>query len=80
MRQYELISFEENHGIAYARNYALHHATTKYLIFIDSDDLPLPQLLEKEYNLLKNDQELMAVILGCHLLTQKVTSLEVAYL
>ena len=61
MRQYELISFEENHGIAYARNYALHHATTKYLIFIDSDDLPLPQFLEKEYNLLKNDQELMAV-------------------
>lgn len=60
-RQYELVNFKQNQGIAFARNYALHTAKTKYLIFVDSDDLPLPQLLEKEYALLTSDQELMAV-------------------
>lgn len=60
-RQYELVSFKENHGIAYARQFALTHATTKYLVFVDADDCPLPQLLEKEYNAICCDQELMAV-------------------
>lgn len=60
-RQYQLVQFDENHGIAYARNQVLHLASTKYIIFIDSDDLPLPQLLEKEYNAINCDQELMAV-------------------
>lgn len=60
-RQYELISFEQNQGIAYARNYAIHHATTKYFIFVDSDDFPQPKLLEKEYQTLASDHELMAV-------------------
>ena len=60
-RQYELVKLAQNQGIAYGRNYALHHAQTKYLIFIDSDDLPLPQLLEKEYKVLSNDENLIAV-------------------
>lgn len=60
-RQYELVCFDENHGIAYARQYALTHATTKYLVFIDADDCPLPQLIEKEYNAINCDQELTAV-------------------
>ena len=51
----------QNQGIAYGRNFALHHAQTKYLIFVDSDDLPLPQLLEKEYNALLSDKNLIAV-------------------
>lgn len=60
-RQYELVKLAQNQGIAYGRNFALHHAQTKYLIFIDSDDLPLPQLLEKEYKVLSNDENLIAV-------------------
>lgn len=60
-RQYELVKLTQNHGIAYGRNFALHHAQTKYLIFVDSDDLPLPQLIEKEYNALSNDKNLIAV-------------------
>lgn len=60
-RQYQLIRLEQNKGIAYARNYALHISDTKYLIFIDSDDLPLPQLLETEYKLLTSDPKIMAV-------------------
>ncbi|WP_270738366.1 glycosyltransferase family A protein [Coprobacter fastidiosus] len=60
-RQFELCRMESNQGIAYARNFALHHADTKYLIFIDADDYPLPQLIEKEYNVISCDQELIAV-------------------
>ena len=60
-RQYELVKLAQKQGIAYGRNFALHHAHTKYLIFVDSDDLPLPQLLEKEYQVLSNDENLIAV-------------------
>lgn len=60
-RQYELVRQPENHGIAYERNFALHKARTKYMVFVDSDDFPLPQLLEKEYASLRCDQELTAV-------------------
>lgn len=60
-RQYELIKLKENRGIANARQIALTHATTKYMIYIDSDDCPLPQLLEKEYNVISSDRELIAV-------------------
>ena len=51
----------QNQGIAYGRNFALHHAPTKYLIFVDSDDQPLPLLIEKEYNALLSDKNLIAV-------------------
>lgn len=60
-RQYELVKLTQNRGIAYGRNFALHHAQTKYLIFVDSDDQPLPLLLEKEYNALLSDKNLIAV-------------------
>ena len=59
--QYELVKLTQNQGIAYGRNFALHHAQTKYLIFVDSDDQPLPLLLEKEYNALLSDKNLIAV-------------------
>ena len=49
-RQYEIITLEKNGGIANARNFAISHATTKYFLFIDSDDLLEPTLIEKEYN------------------------------
>lgn len=60
-RQYQLIQFEQNRGIAYARNYALNIATTKYLLFIDSDDIIDPQLVEKEYNKIISDNDLIGV-------------------
>ena len=60
-RQYELVRLTQNQGIAYGRNFALHHAQTKYLIFVDSDDQPLPLLIEKEYNALQSDKNLIAV-------------------
>ncbi len=60
-RQYELLSFAENRGIAYARNFAIHHSQTKYFLFIDSDDLLVDSLVEKEYKKISTDIDLMGV-------------------
>jgi glycosyltransferase involved in cell wall biosynthesis len=60
-RQYELVRFEKNGGIANARNFALNHAKTKFLLFLDADDLFDATLIEKEYNRIVSDEDLMAV-------------------
>lgn len=64
-RQYELVRFEENRGIGYARHFAERHATTRYMMFLDSDDVLYPNAVETMYNKIRSDEELMAV--GCYL-------------
>lgn len=64
-RQYELIRFEENRGIGYARHFAERHATTKYMMFLDADDILYPDAIEKLYAKICSDPDLMAV--GCYL-------------
>ena len=60
-RQYEIITLEKNGGIANARNFAISYATTEYFLFIDSDDLLEPTLVEKEYTTISNDKDLIGV-------------------
>lgn len=60
-RQVEIVTLEKNGGIANARNFAISHATTKYFLFIDSDDLLEPTLVEKEYTTISNDKDLIGV-------------------
>ena len=60
-RQYELVEFEENRGIGYARNFALNHAKTKHILFLDADDLFDETLVEKEYDKIVSDEDLMGV-------------------
>ena len=64
-RQYELIRFEVNRGIGYARHFAERHANTKYMMFLDSDDILYPEAIEKMYAKITSDSDLMAV--GCFL-------------
>ena len=64
-REYELIRFEENKGIGYARHFAERHAQTKYMMFLDSDDILYPTAIEKMYKRITADSDLMAV--GCYL-------------
>lgn len=64
-RQYELIRFEKNEGICHARSYAERHATTKYMMFLDADDVLIPHAIEKMYEKITSDKDLMAV--GCYL-------------
>ncbi|MFI3321287.1 MAG: glycosyltransferase family 2 protein [Rikenellaceae bacterium] len=59
--KYSIVNLEKNRGAAYSRQKALERATTKYIIFIDADDLPLPTLLEQEYNLIIGDSDIIAV-------------------
>lgn len=64
-RQYELIDLPQNHGLCYGRRFVEEHASTKYLLFVDADDRPLPMYVEKLYNCIDSDDELMAV--GCYM-------------
>lgn len=64
-RQYELVRFENNRGIGYARHFAERHAKTKYMMFLDSDDMLYPNAVEMMYEKIISDEDLMAV--GCYL-------------
>ena len=64
-RQYELVNMPVNGGLSAGRRYVEEHATTKYIMFVDADDCPYPTLIEKLYNKISSDNDLMAV--GCHL-------------
>ena len=60
-RQVEIVTLNENGGIANARNYAISYAKTNYLLFIDSDDLLESTLVEKEYKTITADKDLIGV-------------------
>ena len=64
-RQYELVSLPENRGLCAGRRFVEEHATTKYLLFVDADDCPLPYFVEKLYKKIISDDKLIAV--GCYL-------------
>lgn len=64
-RQYTLICLESNHGIGYCRYLAERKASTRYLMFLDSDDVLLPTAVAKMWAKMQSDGDLMAV--GCHL-------------
>ena len=50
-----LITLEENSGAAVARNTALVNANGTYVAFLDSDDLWLPQKLEKQISFMEKN-------------------------
>ena len=65
LRQYELVNLPKNGGLCAGRRFVEEYVTTKYLLFVDADDCPYPTLIEKLYNKISSDDDLMAV--GCHL-------------
>lgn len=60
-RQYKIVTFKKNGGIANARHFAIEYANTKYFLFIDSDDLLERTLVEKEYKAISSDDDLIGV-------------------
>ena len=63
--QCNLVNFNKNMGIAFGRKYVFENVLTKYVIFVDADDKPLPELVGKLYSKIESDNNLMAV--GCYL-------------
>jgi glycosyltransferase involved in cell wall biosynthesis len=64
-KPYHLVDFELNKGIAFGRKYVIENVNTEYIIFVDSDDKPSVNLVEKLYSKIESDADLMAV--GCYL-------------
>lgn len=64
-RQYELVNLSENKGICHARYYAERNAKTRYLMFLDADDILLPDAIDTIWKKIKSDEDLIAV--GCYL-------------
>lgn len=62
---YNLIDFHKNQGIGYGRKYVIENVKTKYIIFVDADDKPYPELVGKLYAKIESDNQLIAV--GCYL-------------
>lgn len=63
-RDYKIVDFVVNKGLASGRYYVERHVNTRYILFIDADDCPYPTLVEKLYNKITSDSDLMAV--GCY--------------
>ena len=64
-RQYEVVNLPVNGGLSAGRRFVEEHASTEYIMFVDADDCPYPTLVEKLYNKISSDNDLIAV--GCHL-------------
>lgn len=52
-KRIKLYSLPKNQGVANARNTALQNAVGRYIAFLDSDDMWLPEKLEKQIGFMK---------------------------
>lgn len=64
-RQYELVNQEKNKGLAAGRRFVEEYASTEFLLFVDADDCPYPTYVEKLYEKIVSDSQLIAV--GCYM-------------
>ncbi len=53
--------FEQNRGVAFARNFAIEKANSKYLVFLDADDITHPTRLAVQVAYLDSRPEIGAV-------------------
>lgn len=63
-RQHSIVDFNENKGLAAGRYYVENSVKTKYLLFVDADDCPYPNFVEKLYNKISSDEDL--IVVGCY--------------
>ena len=60
-----IVTLPENGGLAHARRYAENHVETEFLGFIDADDIPLPNAIEKMFQKVCSDEDCMTVSCYC---------------
>lgn len=63
-REFSVANFTENRGLAAGRAYVERSVETKYILFVDADDCPKPNLVERLYSTITADADLIAV--GCY--------------
>lgn len=56
-----LFKAERNLGIGGARDFCIQHARSKFIAFMDADDISYPQRIEKQLNFLQKHPEIIAV-------------------
>ena len=54
------VKLQENKGAAYARNKGIEYSKGQYIAFLDSDDLWLPEKLERQYCFMKKNHILFS--------------------
>ncbi len=57
----KVITYEENKGVAHARNVGLKHCTSEYVALMDADDIALPDRLKLQYEYLTEHSEIDGV-------------------
>lgn len=72
--------WQENQGESVARNRGIELARGEYIAFLDSDDLWLPEKLEKQITLLSSDSELGAVFCQALAIDREGTPLSLPFL
>jgi len=53
--------YQDNQGPGAARNYGIKKSTGEYICFLDSDDIILPESIEKKVNLLDRNKDIQMV-------------------
>lgn len=64
----KVITYEENRGVAHARNVGLGQCSSEYVAVIDADDIALPDRLKLEYEYLSEHSEIDGVYAKCQYL------------
>lgn len=54
--------YQQNNGLSYSRNKAVDLSLGKYIAFIDHDDLWLPDKLEKQVNIINEEEEDIGIV------------------
>lgn len=60
-KRIKIITYEENKGVAHARNVGLEHCTSEYVALMDADDIALPDRLKLQYEYLMEHREIDGV-------------------
>lgn len=65
---FHLIRLDRNRGISTARNVAIERSNGQFLVFADSDDIQMPDRLERSVSRIKDDPKLDMMFFDCEMM------------
>ena len=75
----KVITYEENWGVAHARNVGLEHCASEFVALMDADDVALPGRLKLQYEYLTEHGEIDGVYAKCRYMGMDGKLLEMEY-